>query len=62
VNQTSGRTFGPGLTVARHLEGAFAGGLVAHRGRQLKVMAGVLGTLCEAERRRLQGVDISPDG
>ena len=33
VNQTSGKTFGPGLTVARHLEGAFAGDLVVHRGR-----------------------------
>ena len=61
MNQTSGRVFGPGLTVARHLEGAFARELVGPRERQLRVMAGVLETLCDVERRRQQGVDISPD-
>jgi hypothetical protein len=61
VNQTSGRAFGPGLTVARHLEGAFARELVGPRERQLRVMAGVLETLYDVERRRQQGVDISPD-
>jgi hypothetical protein len=61
VNQTSGRDFGPGLTVASHLEGAFARDLVVRRRRQLRVMAGVLETLCDVERRRQQGVDISPD-
>jgi hypothetical protein len=61
VNQTSGRAFGPGLTVARHLEGAFARDLAVPRGRQLRVMVGVLETLCDVERKRQQGVDISPD-
>ncbi len=60
VNQTSGRAFGPGLTVARHLEAAFARDLVVPRERQLRAMAGVLETLCDVERRRQQGVDISP--
>jgi hypothetical protein len=62
VNQTSGRTFGPGLTVARHLEGPLAGYFEVRRGQQLRVTVGGLGTLCGAERRRLQGVDISLDG
>ena len=62
VNQTSGRTFGPGLTVAKHLEGAFARYLVRRRGREHRVTAGFLGILRGAERRRLQGVDISLDG
>lgn len=48
--------------MARHLEGACANDMEVTRGRQLRVIAGVLGTLCEAERRRLQGVDISLDG
>jgi hypothetical protein len=61
VNHTSGRAFIPGLTVARHLKEAFVGCFGVHRGRQLRVMAGALGTLCEAERRRLHGVDISLD-
>jgi hypothetical protein len=61
VKQTSGRTFGPRLTVARHLEGPFARYFEVFRGRQLSVTVGVFGTLCEAKRRRLQGVDISLD-
>lgn len=62
VKQTSGRTFGPGLTVARHLEGPFARYFEVRRGRQPSVTVGVFGTLCGAERRRLQGVDISLGG
>lgn len=60
VNQTSGTAFGPGLTVARHLEAAFARDLVEPRERQLRAMAEGLETLCDVERRRQQGVDISP--
>lgn len=60
VNQTSGSTFRPGLTVARLLEGLFARYMGADARRQLP-NGEFLGTstLREAERRRLEGADIS---
>jgi hypothetical protein len=58
VNQTSGSTFRPGLTVARLLEGLFARYMGADARRQ-PTNGGFLGTLREAERRRQEGVDIS---
>jgi hypothetical protein len=57
VNQTSGSTFRPGLTVARLLEGLFARYMGADARRQLTT-GEFLGTLREAERKR-QGIDIS---
>jgi hypothetical protein len=60
VNQTSGSTFKSGLTVARLLEGLFVRYIGAGARRQLP-NGEFLGTstLREAERRRLEGVDIS---
>lgn len=56
VKEISGNALWPGLTVARHLELMFTGCFGA---RQVDAVEGNLRTLCRAERRRLEDVDIS---
>lgn len=60
MNQTSGMTFGPCSTVARHLEVGIAG-CTERSDRQLRVRGENFVALRGAERRRAQGVDISLD-
>jgi hypothetical protein len=59
VKEMSGNALWPGLTVARNLEQVVARYLGAS-GEQ-DVVEGNLRTLCRAERKRLEGVDISLD-
>lgn len=56
VKEISGNALWPGLTVARHLELVFTRCFGA---RQVDAVEGNLRTLCRAERRRLEDVDIS---
>ena len=57
MKEMSGNALGPGLTVARHFELVVVRYFAASRERE--VVEGNLRTLCRAERKRLEGVDIS---